>query len=524
MFSFCYLHTRKEGDLIKKFFSFVLFLTLALPFFTSPVSAVHIIDFTDVGSGDWFYEPVSFVVSKGMFQGSSATTFSPQDSMTRGMFVTVLGRYADAPTVAPGSRFGQTIKSDVNMRNTPSTQNSSVLLSLPNAASLEVLDEVADLVDSVYTWYQVRYKKTVGYIRSDLMTVSDSGFTDVSPDTYYYSYVQWAVTAGIATLAADGGFAPERAITREEICWMLANYASYKNYQLNPTVAAINFTDRSSISSTYNTAVSKLQQVGVIGGYTDGSFRPQGTATRAEVSAMLMRFIDALGYKKSTESSYDASGNYIFGTEVPQKSAVSKDYFSDACFIGHSLVNGMKSFLGLPNADFFAKNGASAKNFLSYNDLELTTTHLDDNGYTVRDKGGLEQALTDKSYGKVYIMLGINEIGSSSNAVQSFSASMSAILKLVRQTQPNAKIYLISLSPVSQSCSETSVYNRDSIVAFNSVLKQLCKSQSAYYLNVFDLLCDENGFMDSRTVMSDGIHLLAPAYANIKNYLLTRTA
>ncbi len=523
MFPFWYLYTRKEGDIIKKFFSVMLIFTF-LPLLLTPAHAARVTDFHDVSSRDWYYGAVDFVVSKGLFQGSSSTSFSPGGTMTRGMFVTVLGRYADVPTFAPGSRFGQTIKSDVNMRNTPSTQNSSVLLTLPNAASLEVLDEVADLMDPVYTWYQVRYMKTVGYIRSDLMTVSDSGFADVSPDTYYYSYVQWAVTAGIATLAADGSFAPEREITREEICCMLANYASYKNYQLNPTVAALNFTDCSSISSTYNTAVSKLQQVGVIGGYTDGSFRPQGTATRAEVSAMLMRFIDALGYKKSTEPSYDASGNYIFGTEVSQKSAVSNDYFSDACFIGHSLVNGMKSFLGLTNADYFAKNGASAKNFLSYNDLELTTTHLDDKGYTVRDKGGLEQALTDKSYGKVYIMLGINEIGSSNSAVQSFSTSMSAILKLVRQTQPNAKIYLISLSPVSRSCSEASVYNRDSIVTFNSVLKQLCKSHSAYYLNVFDLLCDENGFMDSSTVMSDGIHLLAPAYTNIKNYLLTHTA
>jgi lysophospholipase L1-like esterase len=99
---------------------------------------------------------------------------------------------------------------------------------------------------------------------------------------------------------------------------------------------------------------------------------------------------------------------------------------------------------------------------------------------------------------------------------------MDAIIKLVRQTQPSAKIYLISLTPVSQVCSETSVYNRDSILAFNAVLKQLCREQSAYYLNVFDLLCNANGFTDTSAVMSDGIHLLAPAYASIKNYLMTR--
>jgi len=100
---------------------------------------------------------------------------------------------------------------------------------------------------------------------------------------------------------------------------------------------------------------------------------------------------------------------------------------------------------------------------------------------------------------------------------------MNTIVKLVKQTQPNAKIYLISLTPVSQARSETSVYNRDSILAFNAVLKQLCREQSAYYLNVFDLLCNANGFTDTGAAMSDGIHLLAPAYASIKSYLMTRT-
>jgi hypothetical protein len=357
------------------------------------------------------------------------------------------------------------------------------------------------------------------------MVLADGGFNDVPETAYYYPYVQWAFSNGIAAAAGENSFSPERAITREEICSMLANYAALKNYQLRPALPAQSFTDGASIDPAYTDAVSKLYRASVLTGYPDGSVRPAGSATRAEVSALLMRFIDALGYKKNAESSLDAAGNYIFGTELPQKTAVTADYFSDACFVGHSLVNGMRSYFDLPSADFFAKNGATAKYFLSYTDLELTTTHPDDKGYTVRDKGSLEDALSAKSYGKVYIMLGVNEIGASAASGQSFYTSMGAMVDLVRRLRPDAKIYLISLTPVTQACSENDKsINRDSILVFNTALQQLCREKSAYYLNVFDLLCDVNGFMDKSACMSDGIHPLAPAYASIKSYLMTHTA
>jgi lysophospholipase L1-like esterase len=505
----------------------MIFLIIASLFATAlPASAraAAVSDFSDVHTADWFYGAVRFVTENGMFNGTDASAFSPNGTMTRGMFVTVLGRYGGAPSVSAGYKMGRLIRSDVNMRSAPSVENTGILLCLPNATIVEVIERVPDQSDPAYTWYYVRYSGILGYIRSDLVALTDSGFTDVPETAYYYSYVQWAFSNGIAGAAGENSFSPERAITREEICSMLANYASFKNYQLRPAVAAQSFTDMAAVSSGY-AAVSKLQQAGVINGYTDGSFRPAGNATRAEVSTMLMRFVEALGYKKTVEASVDAAGNHIFGTELPQKAAVTADYFSDACFIGHSLVNGMRAYFDLSNADFFAKNGATAKYFQSYADLDLTTTHLDDKGYTVPDKGSLEDALSAKNYGKVYIMLGVNEISASAASGQSFYTSMSGIVDLVKRTRPGAKIYLFSLTPVTQACSESDKsINRDSILAFNTVVKQLCKDKSVCYLNVFDLLCNADGFMDKSACLSDGIHLLAPAYASIKSYLMTHTA
>ena len=62
--------------------------------------------FTDVSEEDWFYDAVAYVCENGLFNGTSPTTFGPGESMTRGMFVTVLGRYAKIDSSSyTGSQF-----------------------------------------------------------------------------------------------------------------------------------------------------------------------------------------------------------------------------------------------------------------------------------------------------------------------------------------------------------------------------------------------------------------------------------
>lgn len=54
--------------------------------------------FSDVKESDWFFNAVQYVRNNGFFSGTSATTFEPNGTMTRGMFVTVLGRMAGVDT------------------------------------------------------------------------------------------------------------------------------------------------------------------------------------------------------------------------------------------------------------------------------------------------------------------------------------------------------------------------------------------------------------------------------------------
>ncbi|NLV86383.1 MAG: hypothetical protein GX025_04100 [Clostridiales bacterium] len=490
-----------------------------------PAAAISVNDFSDVSPQSWYYSSVDFVIGKGMFNGTSSNTFSPSEGMTRGMFVTVLGRYAGV-AASSGYQQGITIKSDVRLRSAPSTSSGiSVLAVVPLNTRLDVLQSsIPDRQNPDYTWFQVIYNGINGYIRDDLMKIVENSFSDVPDNAYYSAYVQWAVSASIASGTGVGTFSPNRNITREEICSMLYNYAAYKNYKLTPSLPAQSFSDASRISPSYTAAVSALQRCGVINGYEDNTFRPSNGANRAEVSAMLMRFIDAISYKPVSEPSTDSAGNYIFGTEVPQKADAGDGYFSDACFIGHSLVVGMESYFSLPSADFYAFNGASAQTILTHDKFKLTTPIKDDEGKET-SIGTLQQALSQKSYGKIYIMLGVNEIGSADYHQQSFYSNLKTLFELVRCEQPNSVIYLISLSPVTKSCSENrSDVNRDNSISYNKLIKQLCSEKKAYYLNVFDLLADSDGFLPVSGGSSDGIHLLPTQYRIVKEYLRSHTA
>ncbi len=507
---------------MKKIAASILIICLLLssvPFAT----AASVTDFSDIRSGDWYYSAVSFVTDKGMFNGTSANTFSPEGTMTRGMFVTVLGRHGRAPT-SISANSGIVTKTDVNLRTSPTTSESPVLATLKLNTPVEIIEKVADSSGGSYMWYKVKFGSFTGYIREDMMSPSGVSFTDVPAEMYYAPYVQWAYSNAIAGKTGESTFSPEVNITREEICSMLYNYAGLKHLALNATVAAKTFSDSGSINSSYSSSVSAMQKIGVIDGYPDGTFKPKNSASRAEVSIMLMRFIFATGYKPVIEASVDANGNYIWGTEVPAGAAASVSYFDDACFIGHSIVVGMNNSFNLPNADFLCFSGAHAKSIQEYAGFDLGTTHTDENGKEVKNTGTLAEAIKKKTYGKVYIMLGTNEVGNQVSHQNTFYSRMSALIDMVRTAQPNARIYLFSLTPVSQNCSEgRSDLTRDNIIAFNAVVKKLCKEKKAYYLNVFDLLVDSDGYLPPSAGMSDGIHILSSQYLKIKTYMFSHT-
>lgn len=176
--------------------------------------------FTDIEK-HWARESIDYMAGRGLFDGTSDTTFSPDAAMSREMLVMALGRLAGA----------------------------------------------------------------------DVSIYKASSFTDVKAGGSFQPYIEWAYKKGIIQGTGNGQFAPDRAVTREEIAGILQNYAKVTGYNLPVTRRAAAFTDGSSIGSAYSDAVRALQQAGIMMGEDNNRFNPGSSATRGEVSAMLYRYI-----------------------------------------------------------------------------------------------------------------------------------------------------------------------------------------------------------------------------------------
>jgi glucan-binding YG repeat protein len=125
----------------------------------------------------------------------------------------------------------------------------------------------------------------------DAKAYTTNSFTDVKADSAFRPYIEWAYKKGVVQGIGNQQFAPDRAITREEIAVVFANYAKATSYKLPVTREATAYADASSIGSIYKMAVTAMQQAGIMMGGTDNRFNPKSNATRAEVSSMLHRYI-----------------------------------------------------------------------------------------------------------------------------------------------------------------------------------------------------------------------------------------
>jgi uncharacterized repeat protein (TIGR02543 family) len=161
--------------------------------------------FTDVKSGEWFYDDVAFAVAEGLFRGTDVNTFSPNGAMTRAMLITVLARLDGQDT------------------------------------------------DGGSTWYS--------------------------------KSLSWGVSHGITD-----GSNPDNNITREQLVTILYRYAGSPD--AGGGAADSRFRDAGAVADYAKAAFAWAVSLGIINGDDRGNLNPQGNATRAEVAAMLHRFIE----------------------------------------------------------------------------------------------------------------------------------------------------------------------------------------------------------------------------------------
>jgi|LSQX01.2.fsa_nt_gb hypothetical protein len=119
----------------------------------------------------------------------------------------------------------------------------------------------------------------------------ENPFADVPEGEYYTDAIKWAAENEIVNGIGNGVFDPNGKITREQMAVILHRYMKYAGIEYVVTDEYIEFADEASISDFAKDAVQIMNKLGIIRGIGKGTIAPKDSATRAEVAAMLHRFI-----------------------------------------------------------------------------------------------------------------------------------------------------------------------------------------------------------------------------------------
>ena len=129
-------------------------------------------------------------------------------------------------------------------------------------------------------------------MEGSLAPKGENSFTDVEAGRWYADAITWAAENGIFAGYSMDKFGPDDPITREQLTAIFYRYADYKGYKLTITGNLDKFEDADKITDYANTVMQWAVGNGLIKGKSENLLDPQGTATRAEISAMLHRFIE----------------------------------------------------------------------------------------------------------------------------------------------------------------------------------------------------------------------------------------
>ena len=117
-----------------------------------------------------------------------------------------------------------------------------------------------------------------------------SSFTDVRSGAYYEKSVIWAAANGIVTGTDSTSFSPDAKVTREQLAAILYRYAQYRKLDTDASAKLNSFTDADSVSAYASEALGWAVSEGLING-ASGKLMPNGDASRAQVAAILHRFV-----------------------------------------------------------------------------------------------------------------------------------------------------------------------------------------------------------------------------------------
>lgn len=204
------------------------------------------------------------------------------------------------------------------------------------------------------------------------------------------------------------------------------------------------------------------------------------------------QFKMAVSKVKTIEGEDPLSESAENGSEI--KSVVKDNYFKDAVFIGDSRTQGLMMFSTLKSAKFYADKGMSTVGAFNK---------------PVIPKNGMVMTIADAmklgEYNKIYISLGINELGYPDPG--KFIERYGELIDIIKKGNPKAKIFVQGILPVSTSKSASDpIINNVKIADYNNRLLEMSNKKKAIFLNVGEGVSDETGALAADGSW-DGVHL-----------------
>lgn len=213
--------------------------------------------------------------------------------------------------------------------------------------------------------------------------------------------------------------------------------------------------------------------------------------------------IEPITQAKSPELNNEADKTYDF-------TQVDISYLDDALFIGDSRTSTLYEYAGWENTDFYVEYGLTIWDVL---DEPIASVPGSNEKISVYD------GLSATKYGKIYIMLGVNELGT--GTADTYFEQFRTVISTIRELQPDATVFIQSIIHVTDEIDRKGTYiNNDEINARNDKIKTLADNKNVFYIDNNQLFDDPQTGKLNPDYTADGVHILARYVGDWQNFYL----
>lgn len=193
----------------------------------------------------------------------------------------------------------------------------------------------------------------------------------------------------------------------------------------------------------------------------------------------------------------------------PETGLVKPEYFQNVVMLGDSVTAGFYTY------STSIKGVATICGYRSIHPSDIV------NRTTLTREDGVQEIALDAVAAAnpkaVYVLLGTNSLVSADEKKEeSFLAYYERMIQMLKETVPDAELYIQSITPVRP---DVSTLNNEQIRRVNEQLAQLALAQGCHYLDLHEFLADENGDLNADLAANDGIHLNGTGYKQWVDYL-----